>query len=456
MAFDGFLGYINETDPVSTDIRNCVDSFLQLPKKDQNLYFSMYENDTDYCESKDEFGKIVPYKMAPWIKTAVVYIKGLDKDGCTEYALRKSIENINSIKISGKKVESIVVDEDFNRALYNDGTIQDMATGEEITNDNFMTILTKKRKELEAQYPDKVNKDLITPEDEANKPKDNGEYNVEMHPSNFPVDIKKEIQNDRDKAKEKAAEDTTPAVSTEEEFYDKEDSFDNSKAEFAKSMIRSIIISPKVSFRTKEQLDHILNSYTVTDGTYDFETGDLVICTKNNINLSVPLIYNVEKKEEVKPVDTPISWDELFMETAKLWARRSKDPSTKVGAVIVKDYHIISTGYNGMPYVDPEVTDGKNNDEVYPWERSDNPEESKYSYVVHAELNAILSAKSSKESLEGATLYSTLCCCNECSKAIIQSKISRVVYLNDRDDDIFKIGRKMLKNAGIKLEHLTI
>lgn len=380
MAFDGFLGYINETDPVSTDIRNCVDSFLQLPKKDQNLYFSMYENDTDYCESKDEFGKIVPYKMAPWIKTAVVYIKGLDKDGCTEYALRKSIENINSIKISGKKVESIVVDEDFNRALYNDGTIQDMSTGEEITNDNFMTILTKKRKELEAQFPDKVNKDLITPEDEANKPKDNGEYNVEMHPANFPVDIRREIQDDRNKAKEKAAENTTPAVSTEEEFYDKE-----------------------------------------------------------------------EKKEEVKS-----SWDELFMETAKLWARRSKDPSTKVGAVIVKDYHIISTGYNGMPYVDPEVVNDKNNDEVYPWERSDNPEDSKYSYVVHAELNAILSAKSSKESLEGATLYSTLCCCNECAKAIIQSKISRVVYLNDRNDDIFKIGRKMLKNAGIKLEHLTI
>ena len=64
MAYDGFLGYINEEEPVSDNIRQCVDAFLILPKEEQNLYFSMYDNGLDYSEKKDEFGKIITYNLS--------------------------------------------------------------------------------------------------------------------------------------------------------------------------------------------------------------------------------------------------------------------------------------------------------------------------------------------------------------------------------------------------------
>ena len=116
-----------------------------------------------------------------------------------------------------------------------------------------------------------------------------------------------------------------------------------------------------------------------------------------------------------------ISWDEYFMGVAMLAARRSKDPSTQVGACIVsQDNIIISTGYNGMPK-------GCSDDE-FPWEREG--EETKYPYVVHAELNAILNA--SGRDLRGSKLYVALFPCNECAKAIIQSGVKQVFYLSDK------------------------
>ena len=119
-----------------------------------------------------------------------------------------------------------------------------------------------------------------------------------------------------------------------------------------------------------------------------------------------------------------ISWDEYFMGIALLAANRSKDPSTQVGACIVSpDNIIISTGYNGMPK--------GCSDEDFPWARAAECEnDTKYPYVVHAELNAILNANG--RDLRGATVYVALFPCNECAKAIIQAGIRRVVYECDK------------------------
>ena len=116
-----------------------------------------------------------------------------------------------------------------------------------------------------------------------------------------------------------------------------------------------------------------------------------------------------------------ISWDEYFMGIAMLAARRSKDPSTQVGACIVSaDNIIISTGYNGMPK--------GCSDDIFPWERDG--EDTKYAYVVHAELNAILNANG--RDLRGSRIYVALFPCNECAKAIVQSGIREVIYLSDK------------------------
>ena len=136
-----------------------------------------------------------------------------------------------------------------------------------------------------------------------------------------------------------------------------------------------------------------------------------------------------------------INWDEYFMGIAMLAARRSKDPNTQVGACIVsQDNIIISTGYNGMPK-------GCSDDE-YPWERTG--EETKYPYVVHAELNAILNANG--RDLRGSRLYVALFPCNECAKAIIQSGVKEVVYLSDKyaTTPTTLASKRMLAAAGIR------
>ena len=127
---------------------------------------------------------------------------------------------------------------------------------------------------------------------------------------------------------------------------------------------------------------------------------------------------------------------------------RSKDPNTQVGACIVSpDRKIVGVGYNGFPK-------GCSDDDL-PWEREGNWIDTKYPYVCHAELNAILN--SSITSLKGSTLYVALFPCNECAKAIIQTGISKVVYLSDkyRDTDATKASRMMLTAAGIELKQLV-
>ena len=141
-----------------------------------------------------------------------------------------------------------------------------------------------------------------------------------------------------------------------------------------------------------------------------------------------------------------ISWDEYFMGIALLAARRSKDPNTQVGACIVsQDNIIISTGYNGMPK-------GCSDDE-YPWDREG--EQTKYPYVVHAELNAILNANG--RDLRGSRLYVDLFPCNECAKAIIQSGVKEVLYLSDKyaDSAATLASKRMLTSAGVKFTQLS-
>ena len=141
-----------------------------------------------------------------------------------------------------------------------------------------------------------------------------------------------------------------------------------------------------------------------------------------------------------------ISWDDYFMGLAHLSAMRSKDPNTQVGAVIVDENNrVVSIGYNGMPF--------GCNDDVFPWVREGEFLDTKYPYVVHAELNAILNAP---RPVRGCRLYVSLFPCNECAKAIIQSGISKIVYEDDKYamTNETQASKKMLKAAGVELKQL--
>lgn len=138
-----------------------------------------------------------------------------------------------------------------------------------------------------------------------------------------------------------------------------------------------------------------------------------------------------------------ISWDEYFMGVAMLSAMRSKDSNTQVGACIVSSENkIISVGYNGMPT-------GCDDDDM-PWEREGDTLETKYPFVCHAELNAILNRQA--VSLNGSRIYVTLFPCNECAKAIIQSGIKEVIYFDNKyaDSNGVKASIKMFEKTGVK------
>ncbi len=137
-----------------------------------------------------------------------------------------------------------------------------------------------------------------------------------------------------------------------------------------------------------------------------------------------------------------ISWDEYFMGVAQLSGMRSKDPSTQVGACIVsRDNKILSMGYNGFPC-------GCGDDE-FPWSRDGEELDTKYPYVTHGELNAILNYRGG--SLEGTKLYVSLFPCNECAKAIIQAGIRTVVYDSDKYEGTSanRAAKRMFDAAGV-------
>lgn len=143
-----------------------------------------------------------------------------------------------------------------------------------------------------------------------------------------------------------------------------------------------------------------------------------------------------------------ISWDEYFMGIALFSSYRSKDPNTTVGACIVDNNNkIVSIGYNGAPR-------GLNDDDM-PWDREGNFVNTKYAYVCHSELNAILNCKNN---LENTKIYVSLFPCNECAKAIVQSGIKEIIYLSDKyngtDSDI--VSKRILDAAGIKYRKYNV
>ena len=140
-----------------------------------------------------------------------------------------------------------------------------------------------------------------------------------------------------------------------------------------------------------------------------------------------------------------LSWDEYFMALSKISALRSKDPNTTVGACIVDDEHkILSMGYNGAPI--------GFNDKKMPWHRDGEFVNTKYAYVCHSELNAILNARGIN--LTNSTIYVTLFPCNECAKAIIQAGIKKVIYESDKYDgtDGNIVAKKLFDECNVKYE----
>ena len=144
--------------------------------------------------------------------------------------------------------------------------------------------------------------------------------------------------------------------------------------------------------------------------------------------------------------ESVISWDEYFMGLAHLSSKRSKDPSTQVGCCIVDTNNkVVSIGYNGFPT--------GCNDDAFPWDREGDFCNTKYPYVVHAELNAILN---SRLNLNNCIIYVSLFPCNECAKAIIQSGIKKIVYESDKyaDTEAVKASKKMLIAANVEYVQL--
>lgn len=147
-----------------------------------------------------------------------------------------------------------------------------------------------------------------------------------------------------------------------------------------------------------------------------------------------------------------ITWNEYFMKHAILASKRSKDPSTQVGACIVKDNKILSEGYNGSTkgFSDDEIPydcEGENPDSIYYNDIS----KIKNTFIVHAELNSILNYRGSHSDLDDSTIFVTLFPCLECTKAIIQSGIKRVVYLKDyRFTEKVALAKLMFDKANVE------
>ncbi|PIT87450.1 MAG: cytidine deaminase [Candidatus Magasanikbacteria bacterium CG10_big_fil_rev_8_21_14_0_10_40_10] len=137
-----------------------------------------------------------------------------------------------------------------------------------------------------------------------------------------------------------------------------------------------------------------------------------------------------------------ISWDECFMLMAGLIAKRSKDPSTQAGAVIVDQNNVVvGLGYNGFPR-------GIGNNDL-PWDRQGGFLQTKYAYVCHAEENAVYNANNSTKNCK---IYCTLFPCNECAKTLIQNGINEIIFESDKyhDVDSFVASRRLFETAGIK------
>lgn len=163
------------------------------------------------------------------------------------------------------------------------------------------------------------------------------------------------------------------------------------------------------------------------DKFYDPRNHQLV-CAQCYNNYVMPATF---EETEKRP-----TWKDIFFGIAKLVSKRSKDPHTKVGAVLVKDNRVIGIGYNGEP---------KGFSLKFDWSSKE-----KYDYVIHAELNAIANASSIGANVKGADIYLTLSPCHECMKLLIQHEIRAIYYINDYKD--IELTKKIAKHANITLE----
>lgn len=171
----------------------------------------------------------------------------------------------------------------------------------------------------------------------------------------------------------------------------------------------------------KSKKKQSINRISIADIYDDLNTSNFEEC-KDNKNLK-------EFKNE------RLTWNEMFMEIAEVVAKRSKDPKTKVGAVIVKDNHILGIGYNAEP---------RGFSYNFDWDSTE-----KYKYVIHAELNAIANSTFFGNSIVGSTIYLTLSPCSECMKLLIQYGIETIYYKNEYRD--FEQTKTMAKYSNIKL-----
>jgi dCMP deaminase len=148
-------------------------------------------------------------------------------------------------------------------------------------------------------------------------------------------------------------------------------------------------------------------------------------------------------KRNQPPRSDRLSWDEYFMGVARIVAKRSADPNTQVGSIVVnRKNRIVGTGYNGMPCGCTE--------DAFPWDKHGPYVDTKYAYVAHSELNTLAACVSLD--LEGATIYVTLYPCPDCTKNIIQHGIKRVVYGDMWDNENVEASERMFEAAGVVCE----
>lgn len=163
---------------------------------------------------------------------------------------------------------------------------------------------------------------------------------------------------------------------------------------------------------------------------------------------------NTARRGQCRNKDEVLSWDEMFIWQAYIASLRSKDPSTQVGAVVVKNNRLLSEGYNGTPR---GVAD-----ESFIWNKNKGADwiDTKYPYVIHAEANALINYHGLGADLVGATLYTTLYPCNDCAKLIIQSGINEVCYLRKPIDfstnQIFQAAVRLFDRPDITVRQITV
>lgn len=155
----------------------------------------------------------------------------------------------------------------------------------------------------------------------------------------------------------------------------------------------------------------------------------------------------LEKSESQKGPRKVKDWDTYFIDIADMVATRSKDPSTQVGAVLVNNKRIVSTGYNGFP-------DWADDDDPANWERP-----KKYELIIHAEINAIMYTQQEYAyDLRHHTLYCTLCPCFDCACSIVNLGVTKVVYKSDdnpRFQESFKKAKDLFASCDVQCEKLN-